>query len=470
MTPKVLKFGGRCVGDAGMIGRSVAVIAGEKGPRIVVTSAMAGVTDRLLEAMDAVTTRPHTVTGLIATLRGMHQDMLVGLVQDRDRRRAALERIDVHLTKMERLLYGVHYTEELTPRTRDHILSFGERMAVHLLAAALNDRGVPAVALEADEAGIYATGRYGSAVADLELTAKHLPTALAPHLEKGVVPVIAGYFGKMVDGHVGTFGRSGTDYSAAVVAYAMKAPVLEVWKEVDGFMSADPKVVPEAFIIDQLSYEEAAELAYFGAQVLHPRAVEPAQMANVTIYIRNIMTPEAPGTRISGDGYRQKDVIKSVSYRRLATVKISGAGCGNEIGTMERISACLREAHVNILSATTSQTCIAILVERPDVARAELALHGLVGKGPFDRVEAHSTTALVCAVGEGLGHTKGLAARVFTAVAKEHVNVHLISAGASMVAYHFTVEDSDLEKTLLAIHREFFGDRRRQPPKGALPA
>jgi aspartate kinase len=280
---------------------------------------------------------------------------------------------------------------------------------------------------------------------------------LANVVKKNVVPVVTGFFGITRTGHVTTVGRSGTDYTAAVVSYATEARPIEIWKEVDGFMSADPKLVKNAFLLDKLSYEEAAELAYFGAQVLHPRAVQPARLKGIEIVIKNLFKPESPGTVIGKSRHARKDIIKSVSYLPdVATLKVYDTGAGYKSGFLADITACLHKANINIFSATTSQTCAAILIEEADIPNAKKAIKGIIGT-VGENFEVNPGMALVCTVGEGFGQTKGIAARVFNAVAAKNVNVDLISAGASMVAYHFTVDRKDLKNAIVAIHDEFWG-------------
>jgi len=426
----------------------------EKDQKIVVVSAASGVTNQLKDFIASQKSEKEIDDFLIA-LRERHLAMLPG--EGAGSRKEAVEMIEAKMTKLERLLYGVTYTEELTPRTRDLILSFGERLAAIVVASRLSSKGLDAVPMEADALGLVTDDNYGNAVAALSECVKNMGPTLESALKKGLVPVITGFFGITKDGHVATVGRSGTDYSAAVVAYATGANPIEIWKEVDGFMSADPKIVRNAFQIGKLSYEEAAELAYFGAQVLHPRAVHPARLKNMQIVIKNLYSPESPGTLICNDRQAREDVIKSVSYvPNVATLKVYDTGAGYKSGFLSDIASCLSREGINLFSATTSQTCVAVLIDEGDVAHAKKAIKSIIGN-VGESFEIDPGHALVCTVGEGLGRTKGVAARVFRAVASKNVNVDLISAGASTVAYHFTVDRKDLSKAVEAIHGEFFG-------------
>lgn len=449
-----MKFGGTCLRDEDALNRVSKVVRDEAEQKVVVVSATAGVTNALKEFMS----KPHQekeIDDFLLQLKLKHVEMLPK--KDGDIRKEALEQIDTKMTKLERLLYGVTYTEELTPRTSDLILSFGERLAAIVVASRFRHEGIDAVPMETDAIGMITDDQYGNAVAILDKCEKNMAPPLNAALKKGQLPVVTGFFGVTEDGHVTTVGRSGTDYTAAVVAYALDARPVEIWKEVDGFMSADPKIVKEAFLLEKLSYEEAAELAYFGAQVLHPRAVQPARLKGIEIVIKNLYKPDSPGTIIGKSKHARKDVIKSVSYLpNIATLKVYDTGAGYKSGFLADITRCLYEAKINIFSATTSQTCAAVLIDEADIPNAKKAIKAIIGK-VGESFEVNPGSALVCAVGEGFGETKGVAARVFKAVAAKGVNVDLISAGASMVAYHFTVDRKDLKNTIIAIHDEFWG-------------
>lgn len=449
-----MKFGGTCLVNEDAIDRVTKVVKDEVEQKIVVVSATAGVTNALKEFM----TRPRKekeIDDFLLQMKLKHVEMLPK--KDGQNRKEALEQIDAKITKLERLLYGITYTEELTPRTNDLILSFGERLAAIVVASRLRHDGMDAVAMETDALGMITNDQHGNAVAVLDKCEKNMAPPLLAAAKKGQVPVVTGFFGITETGHVTTVGRSGTDYTAGVVAYALDANPVEIWKEVDGFMSADPKIVKGAFLLERLSYEEAAELAYFGAQVLHPRAVQPARQKGIDIVIKNLYKPESPGTVIGKSKHARKDVIKSVSYLpNIAALKVYDTGAGYKSGFLADITACLHDANINIFSATTSQTCAAVLIEEADIPIAKKAIKAIIG-AVGENFEVNPGVALVCAVGEGFGETKGVAARVFNAVAAKNVNVDLISAGASMVAYHFTVDRKDLKNTIIAIHEEFWG-------------
>ncbi len=360
----------------------------------------------------------------IAELRRLH----VGLLpRSPGSPSASVETIDALVTKLERLLYGVAYTEEITARTRDFILSFGERLAAQVVAANLLGHRIDARAHEADVVGIVTDDNYGNANALLDETRARLAPFLKRQAHAGHVSVITGFFGLSREGKTATFGRGGSDYSAAVVAYALKLPAIEIWKDVGGFMSADPKIVPEAFIL------------------------------------KNIYEPDEVGTRIGPDTVDRSGDVKSISYvRDLTTLKVFGTGAGPKESLLSQVATALADAGINVYSAATSQTCIAFLIDADAVFGAKKVLTRLPA-GFVERLEVLPHASLISFVGEGIGYAHGVAARVFRAVAERGINVQLISAGASMVAYTFTVDSKDLEGAVQAVHREFFGPRRSRP-------
>jgi len=450
---KVAKFGGVCVSRSDMYDRIAKLLDEDRTRRFVVVSAVAGTTDSLVTAI----ARPRAEKEIdlyVAELKRVHLKLLRMAHTDRDEGTEAIETL---CTKLARLLYGISYTEEITPRVRDFALSFGERLAAQVVATNLRDRGIGAVPFEADQIGLITDDNYGNATVLLDETKAQLAPFLRRQASENLVSVITGFFGQSSEGKTATFGRGGSDYSAVVVAAALGLPLIEIWKDVDGFMSADPQIVPSAFPLAALSYDEAAELSYFGAKVLHPRAVQPARASGVSISVKNIYRPSESGTRIGPDTIDKTGDVKSVSYvRDLTTIKVFTAGGGGKEGLLSQAATALAVAQVNVYSAATSQTCIAFVIESDSVGRAKKALSRLP-IGIVERIEVAPHASLICFVGEGLGYAKGVAARVLRAVADRGVNVQMISAGASMVAYHFTVDTKDLERAVQAVHGEFFG-------------
>lgn len=456
---KVMKFGGACLKDKGTFQRVAKIIFAETGKKVIVTSAIYGVTDLIGSMLLSPIKEKERIDGFMKELKRRHEELAMKTIESKKILGETLEKLNEKCQKLERLLFGVAYTEELTDKTTDLIMSFGERLSVYLVEGIMREKGLKAMALEADHLGLVTDGVFGNATANLPYVEDNFGTSVQPLIDEGYVPVITGFFGCDEKGRCTTFGRNGTDYSAAVVANVLNAEVLEIWKEVDGFMTADPKIVRNARRIESLSYEEAAELSYFGAKALHPRTVEPVRLKKIPIVVRNVFYPERKGTRIveSCSAINEKNSgVKSVScMTNLAAIRVYGSGAGYKPGTLSDIIGCLGKDKINIHSATTSQTCISLLIDEKDVERGVKALEKIKG-GIIEKVDTHRDSALICVVGEDLGHTKGLAARVFSSVATAGVNVEWISARASMVAYHFMVSRKDLNRAVRAIHQEFF--------------
>lgn len=444
---KVMKFGGAALQDAAGIRNVAAIVAAQTGPRVVVTSAMQGVTD-LLAGVAAVPPTEAQVHVLMDTVRRRHAEVLGALDADD----AARYAVATGCEQLERLLYGIAYTGELTPRLGDLVQSFGERLAVPLVAAALRSADLSALHLDAEDAGILALGPFGNARPDLPGQRRAVPAALEPLLAAGTVPVVTGYYGIDPDGHPALFGRGGSDYVASLVARAMDAEHVELWKDVPGFLTTDPKAVPGARLVPELGYDEASELAHFGAKVLHARAVEPVQ-PRVPIHIRSFQDPSAPGSVVCQDPADGQGAVRACASKDgLALLHLNGPGMAYTPGVARRVFEALDG--INILNMSTSQATFALLLDEADLDAAQEALAPLIG-GVIQSVDARGGYSLVCVVGRGLGETPGSAARILHSVADAGVNVEMISLGASDIAIDFIVASTDRIRALQGVHATF---------------
>ncbi|MHC9542740.1 MAG: aspartate kinase [Vulcanimicrobiota bacterium] len=452
---KVMKFGGSSLDDAASLKTIKDIILSQDGQKVVVLSALKGVTQELNQAVMEIQNDESKIDQAINTISSRHYTVLRGAVSSPRVLAEAMERLSALLRRLERLFYGIAYTEELTARTRDLVLSFGERFSVCIMESVFLSAGVSSKAFFADEAGIITDGEYGNATVDLKETSRHIRKKLMKCLEEGTVPLVTGFFGRTKEGHTTLFGFGGSDYSAAIVAYSICADIIEVWKDVDGFMSAEPSLVANAHLIDRLSYEEAAELAYFGAKILHPRMVGPAELKNIPIRVKNTLKTSEKETLIGRESYESGDIIKSVAYSRdLGVLRVWGGSVGYKPGVLTKLVSALADLGINIRSVITAQTCINILLGQSDLEAGYQAVKQAQSTSVefIDRID---DLALVGVVGEGLASTEGLAARVFTAVARCGINVEMISFGAR-VAFYLLVKDSELQNTVRAIHDEFF--------------
>jgi len=431
------------------------IIKNEEEKTIIVLSGVCGVTDTLQIYLNYNKFDEIALNGLIQHLKRLHFRISSEAISDTAILKKVQNTLHKKLEKLERLLRGVYYIEELTDRARDLILIYGERFSVTILAGVLVDQGVKAKAFEADNLGILTNGDFGNAVAILNPISKNLKQNISSSLDKNIIPVITGFFGCDNNGNTTLFGRNGSDYSASVIAFTIDADQVDIWKDVDGFMSADPKVIKDAYLLKNLSYNEAAELSYFGAKILHPRTVEPLIKKEIRLIIKNIYKPLKIGTEIGYNNHNKKQLIKSVAHSKdIACLKIYGSGIGYKPGVLSEIASYFSSNKINIKSVITLQTCISLLLEKKDLKRSYNILTEKKIE-TVEKIEQIRDIALIAIVGEDISNHHGIAARVFSSIAQKGINIELISAGASEVAYYFIIKEKHLEPVLKAIHGEF---------------
>jgi aspartate kinase len=462
---RVIKVGGGCLNGKKTIAGIVDLIV-RRGPgHVFVVSALHGITDFLLSSLEPALADDARIPEIIGKLKARHLLVARHLIQRRPPLKAYTRELEKSLGKLERLYYGLNFTQAITPPLIDVISSYGERLTAQLLAGVVRSRGISATYRLPHKIGLITDGKHGDATADLPKTTRNFQTHLTPLLGENKILFLPGFFGTSERGAITTFGRGGSDYSAAVTAVALHAERLDIWKDTQGFMSADPRLVPEARLIPVLSYEEAAELAYFGAKILHPRTVEPARRRKMKIAIRNTLAPDADGTLITSRSARPQSVIKSVAYDLdIGVLKVHASGVGARPGILGEVATCVSDCGINIKSVVTSQTCISLMLARRDLATARQALMGIRPR-PFRKIDRLEDVALIGIVGDGIQHREGIAARCFTAVAQCRVNVEMISFGPSRAALYFLVKQKDLESGVNAIHSSFFSTHRCRRPK-----
>ena len=457
----VHKFGGSCLATPELTVRCSRIAADAfdtPGRAVVVVSALRGQTNLIREMLDRLLAGGNGIDNFMEEVRARHQYMAQSTIMDRHIRSAVMERVETLATRLERLLYGVIYTEELTPRSRDQAMTHGERMSAHIFSGVLADRGTTAVPLEADEAGVITDGVFGSATADIEATSLHLGNTIREVLDQGDAPVLTGFFGSDMEGHTTTFGRNGSDYSAAVAARALGSPVLTLWKDVSGFMSADPAVVARARLVPLISYEEAAELAYFGLDVLHPRTVEPLRPAGIPIQIRDIHNPELPGSMISPRAEVNEKTIKSITCASgISILNVHSASIGIRPRLLARIIAALAKADIQILGLSTSQASLGVVLRSKELEAAVAAIHSF--KLPeLERIESTSGFALVGAVGAGALEDPSVVPRMMATLSELGHGVATVTSGPSSAAAYFVVDESVAHRAVELVHAEFCED------------
>jgi aspartate kinase len=453
---KVIKIGGGCLKDGQAANTIVDLIAKRGKGDVFVLSAFYGVTDILISGIERALESEANIPLTINGLRTRHNQIIKILIQEETSKKQLSKQLGEVYKNLERYYYGINFTREATARMQDMIATFGERISAIILAKTLCTRGLDAKVVLPEALGIISDGKFTDASALMDQTRKNIGAWMDVHYGPQKILFVPGFYGLSEQGDITTFGRGGSDYSAAVVAAAAGARVLEIWKDTQGFMTADPDNIPQCKLIPELTYEEAAELAYTGAGILHPRTVEPVRQAGINIAIKNTYHPDAPGSLITQTGITTPTVIKSVSYTKdVAVLKIHASGVGARHGILSLITKSLAKAGINIKSVVTSQTCISLLLSRKDIERGHLSIQK-INPSPYRKSTVICDVALVSIVGEGLHQNRGIAAKCFTAVSNANVNIEMISFGTSNAAMYFLVQEESLDRTIQALHSIFF--------------
>ncbi|MFC1502391.1 aspartate kinase [bacterium] len=460
-----MKFGGASLKDCESLMHIAEIIKENSfSRRIVVLSAVGGVTDRLLQSIQEALTDEGSIPGSVEEIRSIHQPLVHACISDASIQNDVSKILEKYLNRLQRLLKGVTYTSEATRRTQDHILSLGERMSVSVMCGCLKDMGVKNEAVETDRIGMVAYGDWGNGTVNLCHSSRLIRKYFQKLFTRSVLPIVTGFFGQTEEGEPITFGRGGTDYSAAVFASALDAKRLEIWKDVDGFLSGSPDIVQDCSLLTSLSYDEAAELSYFGAKILHPRTVEPLLTKSIPIVIRNTFHPQGVGTWIGPDRHIQDGIVKSVTFdRNVALIRVHGADVGYTVGLLSTLVSHLSQVGINIRSVMTAQTCINILLDRGSLPEGYKHLQS-VHKNGVDLIEPVEDIGLVAIVGEGLSSAKEPLGRAITALTQNGNHVEMIVSGASKIAAYFIVREDQLENAVQVVHQTFFNDTHLDNP------
>jgi aspartate kinase len=458
----VIKFGGTSVGHGAAIAGAARIAADLRRaghPVIVVTSAMSGVTDALLGgARAAVAGERAHLRELNETLRAKHHAAAGELQLSEDERAVVLDPIDQRLREFAMLCEALAVLGEASPRALDAVSSLGERMSVHLLAGALRQLNTPALPVDAAEI-VRTDAAFQAAAPDMVETRRLARDLLAPMLADGIVPVVTGFLGATADGVVTTLGRGGSDYSAAIIGSAMDVDEVWIYTDVDGVMTADPRVVTDVRTLDTLSYREMSELAYFGAKVLHPKTVLPALERGIPIRIRNTFNPDHLGTLVVGRSDDPVAVFKGVTaIRHQSLVTIEGRGMLGVPGIAARAfgSVARTGTSVSMISQASSEQSICFLVPQEaastvvDTLRREFE-HELARRD-IESIWAVDEAVIVTVVGAAIKQTPGVAGRVFGALGLAGINVIAIAMGSSECSISLVVEAKDAEPTVKCLH------------------
>lgn len=459
----VMKFGGTSVGSVEAIQQSCEIVTSalKDWPRtVVVLSALSGVTNLLLKGAErAIEGDVKAALELSEQLRVRHHSVAEGLLKERSDLLDYEQHCDVLIDEFSSLCGAIAVLGEATPRALDAVASLGERLSVRLFRLVLQNNGVAAEDVESTRL-IRTDSQFQSAHPDWNETRHQCHECLIPLLDKGVVPVVTGFLGANSDGVITTLGRGGSDYSAAILAGAVRAKEVWIWTDVDGVMTADPRIVPEARTIPRISYLELAELAYFGAKVLHPKTVRPVLDAGIQLSIRNTFNPDFPGTRLVPDlDEAERGVIKAVTaVRGQSLITIEGSGMLGVPGVAARAFGAVAATGTNVIliSQASSEQSIsfAIPLSSADkvVGALEYTFESELSNREIDRIWATGDVVIVTVVGSGMKHTPGVAGRVFSSLGDKRVNVIAIAQGSSEVAISLVVDSPDMELAIKTLH------------------
>jgi aspartate kinase len=449
----VMKFGGTSVEDATAILRTASIVEGrvKKGLRpVVVVSAMAKVTDQLLAcAAAALAGRGDRDAALeiVRRLRARHLQVAGELVSG-DRLESLQLDVDRAFDGLEELVRGIAVVGELTTRTSDLIVSFGERLSSVMVTAAFAERGLNSVHIDAREV-ILTDDHYGKAAPQEAAIERTLREKVLPLASAGRVPVMGGFIGSC-NGITTTLGRGGSDYTAALVGGGLHAGAIEIWTDVDGIMTTDPRICPDALRVRTISFEEAAELAYFGAKVLHPATILPAVQKNIPVFVLNSRNAANEGTRITATPPPCASPFKSIAAKkRLTIVDIVASRMLLAHGFLKMVFDIFDKHKCAIDMVSTSEVSISITVDSREALPAICEELGRIAD-----VKYESDKALICLVGEDIRGQSGIAAQVFAAVS--HVNIRMISQGASEINMSFMINEEDVEEAVRSLHKRFF--------------
>jgi aspartate kinase len=455
MSVVVMKFGGTSVEDPAAIGRTAAIVAGRvalgKQP-VVVVSAMAKVTDQLLRA--AAASEQGDRTGALAIssrLRARHRETAAALVKNSADLAALHEFIDQKFDSLDEVLRGLAAILELTPRISDLIVSYGERISSRIVASAFRELGINAAHVDAREV-VITDSQFQKAVPQSALIEKRAAEKLLPLIKQGQVPVMGGFIAANEAGITTTLGRGGSDFSGALIGGALTAEAIEIWTDVDGIMTTDPRICPDALRVKTISFEEAAELAYFGAKVLHPATILPAVKKNIPVFVLNSRNAACEGTRITSLAPHCKSPFKSIAVKKkLSIIDVVASRMLMTHGYLSEVFAIFDKYQCPVDMVSTSEVSISLTVDSNDKLPALAA-----DLGKLADVKYEGRKALICMVGDDIRGQQGIAAQVFNAI--RHINVRMISQGASEINMSFMIDEDDAEEAVRSLHAAFFQD------------
>ena len=456
---KVMKFGGSSVQDAQHIKNACSIVNEEaaKGKTAVVFSAMKGVTNLLIESSNIASTGSTEYKKHIKTLYTKQADAVRGLL-DGEKGEETLKVINDMISELENILHGIELVKECSPRSQDLVVSFGERLNNFLISSYLNSTGCKAEFIDSREI-IKTNSQYGRAQVKYEITYKNIRERFSA---VDGIAVITGFIASNEEGATTTLGRNGSDFTASIIAAGIGADLIEIWTDVDGVLSADPRIVKSAFVVPEISIEEAMELSYFGAEVIHPYTMIPAVEKNIPICIKNTLNTKAPGTYIINNPKpHNKPITGIASINNVSLINIEGGGMLGIPGFASRVFEVLAKAEANVImiSQASSEHTICIVCRDDDAKRALAAmkseLKDEISSRKIQNFDLVENLEIIAIIGENMKGTPGIAGKLFSTLGNNNINVLAIAQGSSERNVSFVIQKNETEKALNVIHNSF---------------
>jgi aspartate kinase len=465
----VMKFGGTSVGTGANIRRVADLVtkyAKDDCKVAVVVSALAGVTNSLIEVgCQAKKSDEKRIQAFTKELLQKHKEAISEAITSKAIQKEVTQITEKTIAELEKVLTGICYVGELTPKSKDYVVSFGERLSAPIVWGAVKDHKLETQCFTGKEAGIVTDSNFGDADPLMNFTTHLIQERVGPLLENGTIPVVTGFIAANQDGVITTVGRGGSDYTATILGVALKVDEVWIWTDVDGIMTTDPKLVPSARMLSQLSYQEAAEMAIFGAKAMHPRALGPVMKENIPVRIRNAFKPENQGTLITKEPKNDPNqVVKAVAMiKDVAMLNVNGPRMVGAPGSYAKVFDVLGKNNINVMMISTaiSEANISMIIKRQLLGRAtsnlEIAL--LERGGIVSEVSAEDDVAVIAVMGANMKGTLGVASRIFATVAGKGINIRMIAQGSSELNISFAVKEKDGAAVVKAIHEEFALDK-----------
>ena len=462
----VLKYGGTSLSspsDIRNVAKTVASLA-KNNEIVVVCSAIDGVTDDLIRISTMIEQRnKNDATKTLDNVIKKHKQFANQTIKSSTIKKQLLEKLNIDVLELQELVRGLTLLKEVSTRSLDYLISFGERLSDDLVSFSLQDLKNKSTALNGKEVGIVTDSNFGESRPLMDTTRIRISKILGSLLAKKIIPVVGGFAGADQHGNITTFGRGGSDYTATIIASCINADEIWLMSDVEGLMTADPKLVKNARLLNEVSYAEAIEMAQFGAKQIHPRTFEPILSKKIPMRIRSTFDTKNTGTIVTASpSERTKRTVKCVSaIRNIGLIDLSGGITFAAPGTAAKIFTTLAEKNVNVLmvSSNPSESSLSLIVKKSDLEKAVTSLEmNLLGK-TVKKIDATPSVSIVAVIGSGMRGTVGVASKVFSAVHKVNANVMMIAQGSSELNLAFVVKDSDCKSVVQSLHTEFKLDK-----------